>query len=117
MEQNPWINAYEAALCGLADVFFDGREAGENHGSSLGLDDNGEFNLSAIHGGEEVDQGLDGLNAGVLPTAVSELPDEAPGNPGLLGDGIEAGSSSLFQSPLQVVGDGFCRHGFIPLSV
>lgn len=111
MKTNPWINVYEAALSGLADVFFDG------HDSGLGLDGGGEFNLSAIHSGKEVDQGLDGLNAGVLPTAVGELPDEASGNPGLLGDGIEAGGSSLFESPLQVVGDGFCRHGFIPLSV
>jgi len=37
MKTNPWINVYEAALSGLADVFFDGCEAGEGHRSGLCL--------------------------------------------------------------------------------
>jgi len=34
MKTNPWINVYEAALSGLADVFFDGHESG--HGDQIG---------------------------------------------------------------------------------
>ena len=66
-----------------------------------------QINLATINGGEEIEQGLNRLDARVFAAAVDKLPDEAQCNACVIGDGFEARCASLTKAALEVVRNGF----------